>query len=145
MVKVNIEGVLLTKLRVIDNNKGDVMHGMRSEDSGYGGFGEAYFSKINRGDIKGWKKHNLMTLNLIVPIGQVKFVLYDDRPRHEKRFNELIISLNNYYRLTVPPNIWVAFKGLGKDNMILNIANIMHDPNESENKDLSDIKYDWSI
>ena len=49
-----------------------------------------------------------------------------------------VLGENNYSRLTIPPNNWVAFQGIGMGkNMLLNIANIEHDPSESINKYLS--------
>ena len=56
-----IEGVVVTPLKVIEINSGDVMHAIKSTDHGYSGFGEAYFSGINPGEIKGWKRHKKMT------------------------------------------------------------------------------------
>jgi dTDP-4-dehydrorhamnose 3,5-epimerase len=48
-----------------------------------------------------------------------------------------VLGNSNYCRLTVPPNFWVAFKGIGANtNMLMNVANIEHDPNESLNKSL---------
>ena len=46
-------------------------------------------------------------------------------------------------RLTVSPGLWLAFKGLGEDNLVLNIADIRHNPIEADNRDLEDISYDW--
>ncbi len=74
-----MEGVSLHPLKHITVPKGDIYHAMKSTDEGYCGFGEAYFSQIEQGQTKGWKRHNRMMLNLIVPVGAVKFVVYDDR------------------------------------------------------------------
>ena len=69
-----MEGVTLHPLKHITVPKGDIYHAMKFTDEGYCGFGEAYFSQIEQGQAKGWKRHNRMTLNLIVPIGAVKVV-----------------------------------------------------------------------
>ena len=117
---------------------------MKCQDQGYSGFGEAYFSMVAPGVIKGWKRHRVMTLNLVVPIGKIRFVLFDDRDEHNKVINEFILSKDNYYRLTVPPMIWVGFQGLSKStSMLLNIASIPHDITESENKNITQIEFDW--
>ena len=79
MDKVKIKDVILTPLKKIYHPKGDILHGIKKIDKGYLGFGEAYFSTINYNEIKGWNRHKRMTLNLVVPIGSVKFVIYDDR------------------------------------------------------------------
>jgi dTDP-4-dehydrorhamnose 3,5-epimerase len=74
-----MEGVTVHPLKHIVVPKGDIYHALKSTDEGYVGFGEAYFSQIEHGAAKGWKRHNRMTLNLVVPVGAVKFVIYDDR------------------------------------------------------------------
>ena len=133
-------GIVLTPLKQIYNPKGDIFHAMKKSDVGYAGFGEAYFSTVKKGIIKGWKKHIKMTLNLIVPVGKIKFVIYDEKT---KEFFEVVLSKDNYYRLTVKPNLWMAFQGLNEFNMLLNLASIEHDPSEAITKELSEIKYEW--
>lgn len=140
-----MKGLIISELNQIHNSKGDILHALKKSDSSFNNFGEAYFSFVKYNKIKGWKKHNKMTMNLIVPIGEVKFVLYDNRDKKsDPNIKEIIIGQSNYKRLTVPPNIYVSFKGISKNiNLILNIADIEHDPNESINLDLSDIAYEW--
>tara|TARA_X000000950_G_C13467828_1_gene478569 strand:- start:146 stop:553 length:408 start_codon:yes stop_codon:yes gene_type:complete len=135
-----MDGVKLNSLKIITHPKGDILHAVKSSSKGFEKFGEAYFSKINYKEIKGWKKHTKMTLNFVVPIGKVKFVIYDGL-----NFFTETISEKNYKRLTIKPNLWVAFEGISKGtNLILNIASIEHDPYEAINIDLTEILYDWS-
>lgn len=137
-----IESIKLTGLKKIPHPQGDIFHALKKSDSGFAGFGEAYFSCIHKGEIKGWKKHSIMTLNLIVPVGEIKFVVWDEA---SNRFFETVLSQNNYQRLTVPPLLWMAFCGLGDGlNMLLNIASIEHSPEESQNRSLDRIPYDWN-
>ena len=83
--------------------------------------------------------------NLTVPVGEVKFVLFDDRDKLDQKFQEVLISRDNYCRLTVPPMIWLGFQGLSSSgSILLNIANIIHDAKELERKNISEIHYDWS-
>ena len=120
------------------------MHGIKKTDDGFGGFGEAYFSTIKSGAIKAWKRHREMTLNLIVPFGSVKFVMFDDRLSSKPQFQEVILSRESYCRLTVPPMIWVGFKGLSdQESIVLNVADIEHNPQESDRKDLEKIEFNW--
>lgn len=135
-----MDGVILTPLKQIHNPRGDVLHAMKKSDIGFNGFGEAYFSTINENDIKGWKKHIKMTLNLVVLVGEVEFVVYDE---DKKEFFIVKLSRNNYQRLTVKPNNWVAFRGKESFNVLLNLASIEHDPAESICKELGRIKYEW--
>lgn len=143
-----IEGIRIIPLKVIRNEKGDILHALRNDSEGYLGFGEAYFSGINYNEVKAWKKHFKMTLNLVVPIGKVKFVFFDEREESISfgTFNEFILSKENYQRLTIPPNIWMGFKGLGSGtNLILNIADVVHDPIEQLNMNAEkvDFNYNW--
>jgi dTDP-4-dehydrorhamnose 3,5-epimerase len=141
-----IDGVLTTPLQIISHPKGNILHAMKKNDQGYAGFGEVYFSIVNQNEIKAWKKHSLMTLNLTVPQGKVKFVVFDKRSGSPSfmLFNVFEVSQENYFRLTIPPGVWFGFKGLGADlNLILNVANIPHDPEEVERAEIQDIKYDW--
>ena len=120
-------------LKKISNPLGDVWHAIKSSESEYAGFGEAYFSFIEKGKIKGWKKHKKATLNLIVPVGEIKFFAYDEEQedKHSK-LSSFTLSEENYFRLTVPSGIWLAFKGLKERNMLLNVSDYSHDPSEVE-------------
>lgn len=135
-----MDGVTLTPLKQIANPKGDLYHCMKKSDPGYSGFGEAYFSTVNRGVIKGWKKHTKMVLNLVVPVGAIEFVVYEEAT---KAFFSVLLSQKNYQRLTVEPGLWMAFHGVDDFNMLLNLASMEHDPNEAQNVALDTIPYAW--
>tara|TARA_Y100000590_G_C15214471_1_gene823823 strand:+ start:167 stop:598 length:432 start_codon:yes stop_codon:yes gene_type:complete len=137
-----IDGVVITPLKRIHHPKGDILHGVKSSDPGFIGFGEAYFSLINKDEVKGWNKHQKMTLNLIVPVGEVTFVIHDDK---KGTFFKISLSNLNYNRLTVPPKLWIGFIGKGDNNLILNVASMEHDINEVDRKDLNELKFDWKL
>lgn len=146
MLDNNIDGVFLTPLKIVDAPGGNVLHGMKKGEPGYVGFGEVYFSIIEPGVVKGWKRHREMTLNLVVPVGEVRFVIYDDRASSltDQMYQEVALSKNNYQRLTVPPMVWMAFQGVGaQENMLLNIASIQHEPKESDRKSVEEIPFVW--
>lgn len=140
-----IDGLIVTPLKRVEHPKGDIYHAMKASSPGYAGFGEAYFSTIGQGDIKGWKRHNRLTLNLVVPVGGIRFVICDDRSPNTScgEFFELSVGPENYNRLTVPPGVWVAFQGLHAWNMLLNIIAEEHDQAESDNIELDQIPYAW--
>ncbi|NOY72912.1 MAG: dTDP-4-dehydrorhamnose 3,5-epimerase [Gammaproteobacteria bacterium] len=145
---IEIEGVLLTSLSHIPAPGGDVYHAVKHTDPGFIGFGETYFSTITYGAIKAWKRHRRMTLNLIVPVGDIRFVLYDDRKTSSSYREHLKVDLspNNYFRLTVPPMLWMGFQGLGQDlNLLLNVADIVHESDEMDRLGINAIEYDWEI
>lgn len=137
---MKINGCNLHPLRIIPGEKGNVMHALRSTDEGFVAFGEAYFSSVKKGETKGWKRHHRMTLNLVVPVGGIRFYLHDDRPGSISfgRMEMVELSNENYQRLTVPPGIWFAFQGIKPGlNLLLNMADLEHDPAEVETADLS--------
>ncbi len=134
-----MDGVILTALKKISHPNGDIFHAMKASDKSFFGFGEAYFTSANQDKIKGWKKHTEMTLNLIVVVGEIQFVVHDN-----KSFFSVILSKDNYQRLTVAPGLWVAFKGLSLENVVLNLSNIEHNSNESINLDLNSFHFDWN-
>lgn len=141
-----VTGVVVTPLKKFDVPAGDVFHGIKRSSPEFVDFGEAYFSTINHNHVKGWRKHTQMTMNVIVPVGRVKFVIFDDRSDSPTKgqFMSETLSLINYNRLTIPPGLWVAFRGEAPGmNLILNIASIEHDPAEAINCDLNDISYHW--
>lgn len=137
-----MDGVTLTPLRRIPSEKGDVLHGMKATEATFSGFGEAYFTQIRPGCTKGWKRHNRMTLNLVVVHGMVKFVIYDE---YNKCFEEFVLSPeSNYQRLTIAPGLWMAFHGMGDEvSTVMDIIPEPHDPGEADNKQLIDLEYQF--
>lgn len=147
MEQINIQGVELHPLKHIIVPKGDIFHALKSTDEGYAGFGEAYFSQIESGAVKGWKRHNRMTLNIIVPVGKIRFVVYDDRQGSATngKFQEVILSPeSNYQRLTLAPGLWMAFQGMDKGlSMLMDIIPEPHDPSEADRKDIEEINFNF--
>ena len=143
-----LEGMTLTDLRIFSDKSGSVMHAIKSTELTFTKFGEVYFSTVEENHIKAWKLHKKMTLNLIVPCGQILFCFLDLR-KDSKTYNrtyKIILSQEPYIRLTVPPKIWFGFKGANKGlNLICNVADIIHDPNEILRKDIDKIDMDWSL
>jgi dTDP-4-dehydrorhamnose 3,5-epimerase len=139
--KQDLRKITITPLRQIAVTGGDVLHALKNSDEGFMGFGEAYFSIIELNSIKAWKLHRLMTLNLVVPLGMVKFVFFD---ANGLQYRDEIVGDSSYKRITVPPGIWFGFKGLANPmSIILNIADIEHSEDEVERKQLSEFEYNW--
>ena len=128
-----MDGVILTPLKRINHKKGDILHAIKASDDGFFGFGEAYFSEVYKDETKGWKKHSEMTLNLIVAYGAIKFNVHN---QETNEYFDTIISEHNYNRITIKPGLWLSFTGIEDKNILLNIANIEHNPDESINADI---------
>lgn len=145
-----IDGVSLHPLKQISVPKGDLWHAFKVTDEGFVGFGEAYFTQIKPHEIKGWKRHNRYVLNLVVAVGAVKFVIYDDRQASPTKgcFQEVVLSpSSNYQRLTIAPGLWMAFAGADSNqtSMLIDLIPEVHNPEESDRKELSEIKYDFVV
>jgi dTDP-4-dehydrorhamnose 3,5-epimerase len=145
-----IEGLRITPLRRIADERGAVLHMLRADDEGFEQFGEIYFSLVYPGVVKGWHRHRVMTLNYAVPVGMVKMVCYDDREASPTAGNvvEVHVGELNYVLVTVPPMVWNGFKGEGAGSaLVANCATIPHDPGEIERVEPigGPIPYDWSL
>ena len=145
-----IEGIKIIPLKQIKDERGKIMHMLRSESEIFEKFGEIYFSTINPGFIKGWHLHKEATLNYACIKGKIKLALYDDR-KNSKTFGtyqDFILSPENYLLITVPPMIWNGFKSIAnKISIIANCSDIPHNKKEMKrlNYDSTHIPYDWSI
>ena len=144
-----IEGVKITKIERIPDERGEILHMLRCDDTVFKKFGEIYFSRVYPGVVKGWHIHKKMTLNYAIPEGMIKLVLYDDRSesRTKGEILELFIGESNYELATIPPNVWNGFKCVGtKPALVANCSTEPYDPKEIERMDpvKSKIPYDWS-
>lgn len=120
----------INDLKIFNDERGNVQHGMKYTDKGSFGIEEVYFSTVNHGFYKGWKKHQKMVLNLIVLEGKVLFYLANSE---FNEFKEIIISKDDAKRISIMPNQWLAFTSLIKPcSTIMNIANL------TNNKDMTD-------
>lgn len=144
-----IAGVETQDLRIIPTEGGPVLHMLRSDAPLFKGFGELYFSEVLPGAVKAWKRHTRQTQHFAVPAGRLKVVVYDDRDDSptKGRVEEFILGRPDAYRLLrIPPLVWYGFTAVGDEPaLICNCADIPHDPQESERKDMgsADIPYRW--
>ncbi len=144
-----IEGVIIQKLNQIVDERGKVMHMLRCDSPLFTKFGEVYFSIVNPGVVKAWKRHQKMTQNLTVPVGKIKLVLYDDRKDSLSygKVEVTEIGEDNYYLVKIPHHICYGFKGISLvPALIANCTNLPHDPDEVININAFDkkIPYDWN-
>ena len=140
---VSLADILVTPLMRIPTAGGDVMHALKNSDKGFNSFGEVYFSWVEQGAIKAWKCHQHMTLNLVVPLGEISFVFHIKD--QENCFRTENIGEEKYVRLTVPPGIWFGFQGRGSgQSLLMNLADMTHDTDEVLRKSVSEFNYNWS-
>ena len=144
-----IEGIKITPLKQIEDERGKVMHMLRNDSINFTKFGDIYFSTVHPNKVKGWHLHSKMTLNYAVVLGEIKLVLYDARPESitKGQIQEFFLSQKNYKLVSVPPLIWNGFMGIGEKNSIVaNCADLPYDDTEIKIKSAFDkgIPYDWN-
>lgn len=145
-----IDGVLISPLKQIVDERGKIMHMLRSDVPYFKEFGEIYFSFVHPNAIKGWHIHKKMTLNYAVPYGKVKLVLYDNREKSPTKgeLMELFLGSDDYFLVSIPPFVWNGFKGIGSEiSIVANCATLPHSPDEIDRLDpfTDKIPYDWNI
>lgn len=144
-----IAGVVWRPLRVISDDRGAVLHMLRADSPEFTTFGEAYFSELRPQAVKGWKLHLRMTQRLVVPVGRIRFVIFDTRPDSPTLGTVMEVQSgrpDHYGLLTIPPGLWYGFQNVGTcDALIANCADMMHDPAESKGLPLGsrEIPFQW--
>ncbi len=147
---MNIDGVTIIPKRIIPDERGAIFHMLRNDSPEFKKFGEIYFSKVYPGIVKGWHIHSRMELNYLLVYGQIKFVLYDDRPESPTRGRVQEIDLSDggleNKLVTGPPFVWNGFKGIGSPfSIVANCATEPHDPEEISRREFNDpyFPYKW--
>ena len=148
-LKSEIDGVVISELRQILDDRGAVLHMLRNDAKDFSSFGECYFSEVVPGAVKAWKRHTEQTQNLAVPVGRVRLVIYDERSGSATSGRLQILELgrpDSYVRVQIPPNLWYGFTCLSEVPALLaNCADMPHEQAESEHTpiDSTRIPYRW--
>lgn len=145
-----IEGVKIIPLKQIPDERGKIMHMLRSNDPHFEKFGEVYFSVAYPGVIKGWHLHTKQTQFYAVISGMIKLVLYDERKDSPTcgELMEIFTGEDNYQLIRIPVGVVNGYKTIGvKPAIVANCATEPHDPDEMIRYDplSSHIDYDWSL
>lgn len=131
-----MDQIELIELNKINDEKGSVFHIIKNHDFN---IKEVYLSSLEKNIVKGWKKHKEMTLNLVVIKGNVLFTIIGNNIK-----TQYMIGDNNYCRIQIPPNNWVSFEGMDDENLIINCADMIHDPDETILKKFNGYNQDFS-
>lgn len=146
---MGIENVKIFPLKKIEDERGAVMHMLRSNQEHFQTFGEIYFSLVNPGVVKGWKLHKKIHQNMAVPEGEIKIVIFDSRKDSSTfgQTQEIVFGNSNYCLLQLPPGVWYSFKAISPTHAIIaNCTTAPHDPEESIVLPLNtpEISYNWN-
>jgi dTDP-4-dehydrorhamnose 3,5-epimerase len=144
-----IDGVLVVPLKKLCDERGMILHMLRSSDPHFEAFGEVYFSAAYPGAVKGWHEHSRQVQFYAVVHGMIKLVLYDNRPKSptHKELMELFLGEDNYQLVRIPTGVINGFKAIGtKTAIVANCATIPHDPQEIIRYDPhgNTVPYSWA-
>ena len=121
-----IKDIIITKLKKIPDERGEIMHMLKSSDPTFSKFGEIYFATAYPGVIKGWHLHKTQEQNYCVVSGMIKLVIYDGRKNSETfgKVQEIFMGDENYVLVKIPPGLTNGWKCIGNNIAILaNCAN----------------------
>lgn len=124
-----IDGVVITILTLVRNERGRLMEVQRCDDPGFPGFGQAYVTQSFGGVVKAWYRHHVQIDQLAAITGTAKLVLYDDRPGSPTcgRVNEIVMGDSAPKLVRIPPGVWHGFQGLESDVFFLHLNTVPFD------------------
>ena len=145
-----INDVEITILKNVCDERGRIMHMLKSTDRNFEKFGEIYFSIAYPGVIKGWHEHTKQIQNYCVIEGMIKLVMFDNRQDSTtyKKIQELFIGDENYCLVTIPTGIIMGYKCIGsKKSILANCSTLPHDPTEMISYEPlgEKVPYNWEI
>ena len=144
-----IDGVVITELRQITDARGALLHMIRADSAEFEGFGECYFSEVQPGAVKAWKRHRVQIQNFAVPSGRIRLVVFDDREGASTKGQLMALELgrpDRYHRVRIPAGVWYGFTAISAGPALLvNCPDIPHDPHEGKSIPHDDptIPYRW--
>lgn len=147
-----IDGVLVTPLRVIPDERGWLMEILRSDDPHFSAFGQVYMTTAYPNVVKAWHYHRKQTDNFTCVSGMMKVALYDaraDSPTHGVVM-EVFIGEKNPALITVPPGVYHGFKAIGNETaFFVSVPNLPYNREEPDEfrlpPDTTEIPYDWGL
>ena len=128
-----IEEVMIIPLKKICDERGMIMHMLRSDAPHFDRFGEIYFATAYPGVVKGWHEHTKQIQFYAVIQGMIKLVLYDNRPESAtyQELMELFVGEDNYQLARIPKGVINGYKAIGsKISIVANCATMPYEPDE---------------
>ena len=112
----------------------------------------AYLFSIRPGRIKGWGMHERQTDRYAVLAGDVRVVLYDDRPRSPTRGQFCQFYFTDAVRglVRIPPGVWHADQNFGpREAMVMNFPTRPYNRAKPDKRRLDPhsnaIPFDWAL
>lgn len=139
-----MKGVWVKPLNVIPDERGVVRKIVTASEL-FLPIRDVYYTSVYKDIVKGWHGYITKTICFTCISGCVKFVLWDGRTQSESygETESYIIGTNAYFRISVPPGIYSAFKGIADFSEIIVVADEEFDENRIIRKPIEEIEYDW--
>jgi dTDP-4-dehydrorhamnose 3,5-epimerase len=145
-----IDGVVVTHLKVVRNERGRLMEVQRADDRAFPGFGQACVTATFPGVVKAWYRHSTQIDQLAVVSGELRLALYDPRDGSPTRgaVAELRLGDEQPLLVLIPPGVWHGFQAVGdREALILHLNTAAYDvdaPDEERlDPDTETIPYRW--
>ncbi len=146
-----IEGVKVKELKIHCDERGRLFEVLRSDDTLFAHFGQAYVTTCYPGVVKAWHMHKRQIDNLCVIRGNGKLVLFDSRDGSATKgeVNEFFPCDDRRMLVQIPAGVYHGFKNIGQDELlVLNIPTEVYNYDQPDEYRIdphsSDIPYDWS-
>jgi len=146
-----IKGVIVSVLKRNIDERGKLTEILRSDDPHFLKFGQVYTTSVFPKVVKAWHYHKIQVDNITILIGRVRLVLFDNRKDSEtfEEINELILDASNPTLVTIPPEIYHGFKGIGLcESILINVPTEHYNKNDPDEYRLDPktgcMPYDWN-
>ena len=146
-----IDGVVISQLKVIPDDRGRLMEIMRCDDEGFERFGQVYITTTYPGVVKAWHMHRLQTDHMAAVDGMFRLALYDAREDSPTLgvLQEVYMGIHNPVMVRIPPGVYHGWMCISEhEGIVLNVPDLPYDrarPDEYRlPPDTQEIPYDWS-
>ena len=131
---------VITNLKRILHNDGDLIKGLKNSDKKFINFGESYYSWIISGKIKAWRSHKKITNNLVIVNGSINLNII----REDGISESIIVESLQPQLITIFPNTWYGFEAISScDALIHNITDYEYNEDEILRMDLDAFEGVW--
>lgn len=146
-----IDGVVITRLTVIPDDRGRLMEIMRCDDEGFERFGQVYITTTYPGVVKAWHMHRLQTDHMAAVQGMFRLALYDAREGSATHgvLQEVYMGIHNEVMVRIPPGVYHGWMCISEEEgMVVNVPDLPYDRADPDEyrlpPDAPAIPYDWA-
>lgn len=134
----------LVSLASVDAEGGEIIKAISTNSKEFQGFGEAYFSKLNQGIFRGWRRHDRSDSIVFIISGSASFHFVPDS---SKCFTiSLGICIEEKVCLQIPRGLLFGFiASSSRPVTIMNFSSVRHDQDEVARLPAEDHVCEWTM